>query len=159
MRNVFQEARIVLPLPDPHLPPPQIREHLRLLTLVEDRIVEAFGGFTATVGSGARKDGAGRIVRDDVQVYDIACPAFAPAAGSVGAGHESERAWLGAATTLREIAKEACGTFSQACVYVRFPSGEVLFVGPGGRSVNADADGPGFVHAADFWHRRASERV
>lgn len=156
MKNIYQEARLILPLPAETATPAEIRAHVHVCEEIEARLCEAFGGFTATVGRGAWRDDAGRIVADAVTVYDIACPAFAPAFDVSGiVSHETERAWLGAMSTLRAIATDACHALCQSCVYLRCPSGEVLLIGAYGGNVNADATGPSYIHSAEYWRSRS----
>jgi hypothetical protein len=145
VRNVYREARIILPA----------TADAAGIAAIEQRLVHLFGGFTRSLGAGAWRDQDGSVVSEDVLIYDVATAAFTAAADASGVlSHESERAWLGASTHLRAIARDACNAFRQECVYLRTPDGEVHLIGPSGRDYNPDTATPVYRHAAAFWHRR-----
>jgi hypothetical protein len=139
MMNVFKDARIILPM----------RADAEELAKIERRIVVSFGGFTSYVGTGAWRAPDGHTDVEAVRVYDVAVPAF-----TAGALEDGNRAWHGASTELRAIAREACNRLEQACIYLRLPDGEVHLVGPNGRDFNPDTAPAVYPRASDFWRAR-----
>jgi hypothetical protein len=135
-KNVFREARIVLPM----------RADAKALAEIEARLVAAFGGFTSCTGTGAWRAPDGFAEVESIRIYDIAVPAF-------DAG-EPERAWLGSEITLREIARDAARMLAQECVYARMPFGDVYLIRPDGCSYNADAASAPHPRASEFWRMR-----
>lgn len=146
-RNIFSEARIVIPADVS----PAVRAE------AEASLLEAFGGFTRQEGYGAWLPGAGQApIAEPVFVYDIACAAFMPEATASGiVTHEAERSWMGASGTLTKIASRIAREGAQECVYLRHPSGEVCLIGGAGGAM-ADAVGPVYRHAAEFWRLRGN---
>jgi hypothetical protein len=137
--NVFREARIILPAGGD---PAEIER-------IERRIITSFGGFTRTAGHGAWHAPDGRVIQEDVFIYDVASPAF-----MAGAVDDENRAWHGASAELRAIAREACNRFWQSCVYLRLPDGEVHLIGPDGRNFNPDTASAVYPRASEFWRAR-----
>lgn len=79
--------------------------------LLEDKLVEAFGGATHTLSRGLWKDGSGKLYNKQVILYDIAAEDRA----------ESVRKLVG-------IARWLCKAARQHSVYVRLFDGRVLLV-------------------------------
>lgn len=78
---------------------------------LQDQLIANFGGFTMTKGHGGWQQPHGSIVREAVQVYDIAM----------------ERADT---PTLRRIAGQVAADARQDCVMMVTPNGDVEFVKP-----------------------------
>lgn len=72
-------------------------------------LVGAFGGYTASYGSGAWRNDAGDTVTDVVAIYDVAIEA------------ERDATW----DTLFQIAMAAGRELKQEAVYIRYPDGHV----------------------------------
>ncbi len=75
---------------------------------LQDRLCDAFGGFTLTYGKGGWKNDAGLLFREAVYIYDVAVK-------DAGAG-------------LRQIAQDLRVAARQEAVYLRLPTGDVVFV-------------------------------
>jgi hypothetical protein len=99
----MREARIILPHNSKIL---SVHEWLRR-TLVDE-----FGGYTWTSGTGAWCDERGEVVQEPVWIYDVAVPDCS----------------LLTHSRLHKIAETAAILARQDCVYLRLPSGEVRFV-------------------------------
>jgi len=137
--NVFREARIVLPA----------HGALDVIRNIESRLVAAFGGFTKLTGFGFWRAPNGQNDAEAVYVYDVAVPAFMGGDCLV-----RDRAWYGAVETLWDIARDAARDLRQACVYVRFPDGEVHLITPSGRDINPDVARPRHPREETFWRER-----
>jgi hypothetical protein len=136
MPNVFREARIILPA----------SAEFSALAKIEAKLVSAFGGFTRHMGYGAWRNPTGTVEMEQVLVYDIAVPAFDAC--------QPDRAWLGSAGKLFDIARDAARMLAQECVYLRLPDGEVHLVTPKGRNINPDTASPVYLRAEAFWRAR-----
>jgi hypothetical protein len=145
MRNVYHEARIIIPT---DVPP-------AVIAAAEFRMLAAFGGFTRMESYGVWLPAINAVpVAEPVFVYDIACAAFMPEAAATGiVSHESERAFMGASGILASIARDVCRDGAQQCVYLRHPTGEVQLISLQGA---ADAAGPVYRHSVEFWRLRAA---
>jgi hypothetical protein len=139
--NVYREARLILPAAG----------DLASIRNVETRLVAAFGGYTKITGFGAWRSPHGTDA-EEVFIYDIAVAAF-----SGGDWLERDRAWYGAVGVLLDIARDAARDLKQACIYLRFPDGEVHLVTPSGRDVNPDTAQPLHVREETFWRMRAGQ--
>jgi hypothetical protein len=101
---MLREARIVMP----HFQSVKSHEaHLRLRNM----LCEAFGGFTAFDGQGGWRDPSGKVVHDNVTIYDVAMD------GSRTNGSSYD--------TLIGIAVDAGRALDQQEVYVRYCNGNV----------------------------------
>jgi hypothetical protein len=78
---------------------------------LRDRLLEAFGGLTASDGRGIWRDPSGRVYDEPVTRYDVA---MAPSNANVA--------------RLRDIAAELAKLASQEAVYVKSPTGSIDFV-------------------------------
>jgi len=145
MRNIYHEARIIIPT---DVPP-------AVVAAAESRLLIAFGGFTRAEAFGAWLPAVNAApVAEPVYVYDIACAAFMPEVSASGiVAHEAERAFMGASVILASIAREICQRGAQACVYLRHPTGEVQLISLQG---TADAAGPVYRHSAEYWRLRSA---
>jgi hypothetical protein len=83
--------------------------HIRFLNWIVDK----FGGYTATRGSGAYRHKDGRLQTEPVMIVDIAV------SDDPGQLH-----------LLRDIARTFCREADQECVYLRNQFGDVEFVTP-----------------------------
>jgi hypothetical protein len=100
-----------------HLPVMSNEGHdfpLAMREAFEDRLLEAFGGYSNSIVHGAWKDPkTGIVYREPMQRYVIA--------------HD----WDGfAAGKLRRLARLAATTFEQECIYINLPSTGVEFIEP-----------------------------
>ena len=78
---------------------------------LREELLDAFGGYTQTLVTGAWKDDAGKVYQDDSLKYEIA----------MGTGP-------GDGMKLVEIARQACAQGRQECVFVQLAAGNVVFV-------------------------------
>ncbi len=99
----MREARLILP-ENNNAGTPFKAVHEAL----QDRLCEAFGGFTLSYGRGGWKNDAGLLFREPVIIYDIAMETS-----------ESQ--------TLRLIARGLLNDTDQEAIYMRLPTGEVVF--------------------------------
>lgn len=141
---MLREARIVMP-------------HFASLTsqaahhTLQQKLVAAFGGFTAYDGHGGWADPSGKVVQDMVTIYDIAIDS------------DRDGPW----ELIARFAVEAGRELSQDSVYVRYPNGEVDIIdikseeetaGKADRLLDAlqNMFGPGFV-VVDMGDGRSAE--
>ena len=102
----LREAKIIIPE----------ATGIATISYAEQFMLDAWGGFTATVAEGAWRDGAQRIVREPSRVYTIAMPTTADSA-----------------VKLHRLAAIVADIGEQNCVYIRYTSGVVELVNSGGR--------------------------
>lgn len=99
----MREARLILPENDnTGAPLKAVHEAL------QDRLCEAFGGFTLSFGRGGWKNDAGLLFREPVMIYNIAMETA-----------DSQ--------TLRFIARGLLKDTDQEAISLRLPTGEVVF--------------------------------
>lgn len=101
----------------------QLAETHRTLRTV---LLDAFGGYTQTLVTGAWKDDKGKVYQDDSLKYEIAMTT------GVSDGQK-----------LVEIARLACRDARQECVFVQLAAGNVVFVdakGAGQKNTPANGD-------------------
>jgi hypothetical protein len=103
----MKEARIILPT----FQRDDMPVGANIPTMLEEKLIDVFGGYTVTVGHGGYRMADGSIKQEPVRVYDVAC----------GEWDNSE--------TLEPMAKWLCKAANQECVYLRLPSGQIKFVG------------------------------
>jgi hypothetical protein len=80
----------------------------RVIQAVQDQLVDAFGGCTSSLASGAWRDPDGRIVTEAVRQFVVACEPS-----------------LDADIALLNIAYEYGSRAKQQCVYIRYANGDV----------------------------------
>lgn len=109
----MKEARIILPAYERDGTPVGKGIAGQLST----KLIDAFGGYTLTVGVGGYRMADGSIKQEPVEVFDVAMPS----GDDDGSLHQGQN--------LTEIAVWLCNVANQECVYLRYPSGLVVFVG------------------------------
>lgn len=107
--NILREARLIVPPYDSagKFRPEVVRD-------VRRRLINAFGGYTETMGRGACTMADGQIESENVRIFDVA---ISRAASN---------------TKLRGLAKYVAEALNQESVYLRTPENVVEFV-PGPR--------------------------
>lgn len=118
---MLKEARIILPFAGSA----RFMEAHRFLA---DYLTDKFGGYTVSSGRGAWRAPNKIVVRDDVEIYDVAVPG------------ERDASWDHLAVAA-QTAGWRCG---QQCVYLRYPDGSVEFVDCADAAEKGNGDAPSF---------------
>ena len=100
----LRECKIILPVPAP-----AAHNWLRAA------LIDNFGGYTATDGTGAWRDDNGQIILEPVTTYNVA----------IRQSHAEEDN-----AAAQRLAGGACRAAGQQCVYFRDIHGNVLLIGP-----------------------------
>jgi len=105
---MLKEAKVIIP---------DVGSGCAAIVNFESHIIDLFGGFTLTLGSGAWKNDDGEVIRESVRVYTIAAVSHV-----MRHGHT----WW----HLRHAAVTLGNSLKQECVYVKHTDGEVEMLEP-----------------------------